>query len=126
MIRSFKAKALHDCKRVFLNPEFFGERETIRYWREGVDSPPLVLNINVVVDADEDMAAVWNSEKAYQTDSNEPLLGQKTYVLYAALEDFGFTPVRHRMMAVGEIQYQVRDVTIEDGMLIVALRRMEE
>lgn len=117
---------MEDCSKVFLDPEVFGEPKTIRYWDKGSTQEPLVLKANVVVDTDENMAAVWNREKAYQTDKNEPVLGQMTYTMYIALSEIGFTPKRHRQLAVDNKLYQVRDVSTEDGMLIVALRRMEE
>jgi hypothetical protein len=51
---------------------------------------------------------------------------QKTYIMYAALEDFGQAPRRKRYMRVGGNDYQINTVAVEAGMLRISLRNLEE
>lgn len=115
-----------DIKAVFLNLSGFGEIEEVAYFRDGRDKPPVKMRIPIVIEADEDSTKTWNKQESYQIPSNEQVLMQKTYIMYAALEDFGQAPRRKRYMRVGGNDYQINTVAVEAGMLRISLRNLEE
>lgn len=126
MSRNLKSQLQADNKRVFLNPNEFATFEKIRYWKNGRGEKPVELTIPVSIDEDGDNTKTWNKQQSYQVTEHEAVLFQKSYVLYAALEDFKEIPVRKRYMQVGQIVYQISTVSNVDGMLEINLRTLEE
>lgn len=126
MKRSFKAQVQEDVKNVFLSLDDFAEPETIRYWKNGPDRSPLELHIPIVVEEEGNMNSVWNKNKAQQRAGNEPILFQVDKTIWCALEDFGQKPRKNRLMRVGNQKYGILSVEVEEGMLKIELRRLEE
>lgn len=125
-MRSFKAQLQRDIKTTFLNLEEFADIERIRYWNEGENRPPIELNIPVVIEEEGDNTKTWNRQESYQL-KNEPVITQKGITMFAALEDFGQMPKRHRMIQIGKTKpMEISSVYREAGVLVIKMRRLEE
>lgn len=125
-IRSLKSQMERDTKRVFLNQNDFAVSDTILYFRDGDNSPPVEYHIPFVIEEDGDMLKTWNKQESYHLSAYEDAVMQKGYVLFAALSDFQSIPRRKRYMQVGKTRYQISAVVNEAGMLKIKLRVLDE
>lgn len=125
-MRNFKAQLDRDIKDTFLNLNEFADIERIRYWNEGEGRPPVELHIPVVIEEEGDNTKTWNVQESYQL-KNEPIITQKGITMYAALEDFGQIPKRHRRIQIGKSKpMEISSVHREAGVLVIKMRYLEE
>lgn len=125
-VRDFKHQLVKDTRRVFLNLGEFGELKRILYWRGGRGNPPEDRRIPACLCRDENMNSVWNKMKNQQRTGNDQVLYQMERFLFCSQSDFSPPPRKNRYLQVDDHTYEVLGVTVEEGMLKVELRELDE
>lgn len=114
---SLKGMLLKDNDMVFLNPKGFSEKMELEY--QGKTYQVWVL-------IEEEGTAVRDKNNYQRKNDHEKALYQYDKYLWINKKDLGFTPKAMRYLKINGVKYQIREVSVEFGVIELTVRRLME
>ena len=117
VLPDLKQQILRDNTAVFTTPGGFSEKMEIVYQEK---------SCRVWAQMEEEGTAVRDKNNNQRKNDNEKTLYQYDKYLWITQRDLGFVPKALRKIRVNGIEYQIREVNVEFGMVELVLRRLME
>lgn len=114
---SLKGMMLRDNRSVFLNPAGFSEKMELEYQGK---------TYQVWAQMEEEGTAVRDKNNNQRKNDNEKALYQYDKYLWINRTDLGFYPKAMRSIYLNGVKYQIREVSVEFGIVELTLRRLTE
>lgn len=112
-----KQQILRDNSGVFVVPGGFAEKMEIVYQEK---------RYLVWAQVDEEGTAVRDKNNNQRKNDHEKTLYQYDKYLWVSQRDLGFIPKALREIRINGIKYQIREVSVEFGLVELILRRLME
>lgn len=117
LLPDLKQQILRDNTAAFTAPGGFSEKMEIVYQEK---------SRRVWAQMEEEGTAVRDKNNNQRKNDNEKTLYQYDKYLWITQRDLGFVPKALRKIRVNGIEYKIREVNVEFGMVELVLRRLME
>lgn len=112
-----KSQILRDNSAVFMDPQGFAEKMELVYQNR---------TFMVWAQMEEEGTAVRDKTNNQRKNDHEKTLYQYDKYLWINQTDLGFIPKAMRNLLVNGVKYQIREVSVEYGIVLLTIRRLTE
>ena len=117
MRKDLKQQMLRDNDLVFHNPKGFAQKMVLEYQGKALE---------VWAQMQEEGTAVRDKNNNQRKNDHEKTLYQYDKYLWVNKREFGCIPKRERKLRVNGILYVIREVSVEFGLILITIRRLDE